>query len=72
MMDISCLYSYYSLFVILSILWRGLKNILEGWRDGSAVKSADCFSEGREFKSQQPHDGSQPSVMISDALFWGV
>jgi hypothetical protein len=31
-----------------------------GWRDGSAVKSTDCSSEGREFKSQQPHDGSQP------------
>jgi hypothetical protein len=40
-----------------------------GWRDGSAVKS---FSEGREFKSQQPYDGSQPSVMRSDALFWDV
>jgi hypothetical protein len=28
------------------------------WRDGSAVKSTDCSSEGSEFKSQQPHDGS--------------
>jgi hypothetical protein len=27
----------------------------EGWRDGSAVKSTDCSSEGPEFKSQQPH-----------------
>jgi hypothetical protein len=43
-----------------------------GWRDGSAVKSTDCFSEGPEFKSQQPHGGSQPSVMRSDALFWCV
>jgi hypothetical protein len=34
-----------------------------GWRDGSAVKSIDCSSEDPEFKSQQPHDGSQPSVM---------
>jgi hypothetical protein len=25
-----------------------------------------------EFSSQQPHDGSQPSVMGSDALFWCV
>jgi hypothetical protein len=32
------------------------------WKDGSAVKSTDCFSEGLEFKSQQPHGGSQPSV----------
>jgi hypothetical protein len=39
------------------------------WRDGSAVKSTDCFSRGPEFKSQQPHGGSQPSVMRSDALF---
>jgi hypothetical protein len=45
---------------------------LWGWRDGSVVKSADCSSEGPEFKSQQPHGGSQPSVMKSDALFWSV
>jgi hypothetical protein len=43
-----------------------------GWRDGSAVKSTDCSFKGPEFKSQQPHDGSQPSVMGSDALFWCV
>jgi hypothetical protein len=40
-----------------------------GWRDGSVVKSTDCSSEGREFKSQEPHGGSQPPVMRSDALF---
>jgi hypothetical protein len=39
------------------------------WRDGSVVKSS---SEGLEFKSQQPHGGSQPSVMRSDTLFWSV
>jgi hypothetical protein len=43
-----------------------------GWRDGSVVKSTDCSSRGPEFKSQQPHGGSQPSVMGSDALFWCV
>jgi hypothetical protein len=43
-----------------------------GWRDGSAVKSTDCPSRGLEFNSQQPHGGSQPSVMGSDALFWYV
>jgi hypothetical protein len=48
------------------------KKIIKGWRRGSAVKSTDCSSKGFEFKSQQPHDGSQPSVMRSDALFWGV
>jgi hypothetical protein len=31
-----------------------------------------CSSRGPEFKSQQPHGSSQPSVMRSDALFWGV
>jgi hypothetical protein len=29
-------------------------------------------SRGPEFKSQQPHGGSQPSVMGSDALSWCV
>jgi hypothetical protein len=43
-----------------------------GWRDGSAVKSTDWSSEDPELKSQQPHGGSQPSVMRSDALFWWV
>jgi hypothetical protein len=42
---------------------------IRGWRDGSMVKSSDCSSGGPEFKSQQPHGGSQPSVMSSDALF---
>ena len=31
------------------------------------VKSTDCSSRGPEFNSQQPHVGSQPSVMGSDA-----
>jgi len=44
----------------------------KGWRDGSAVKSTDCSSRGPEFNSQQPHGGSQPSVMRPDALFWCV
>jgi hypothetical protein len=34
------------------------------------VKSTDCSSRGPEFSSQQPHGGSEPSVMESDALFW--
>ena len=34
-----------------------------GWRDGSAVKRTDCSSRDPEFNSQQPHGGSQPSVM---------
>jgi len=40
------------------------------WWDGSGVKSTDCSSRGPEFSSQQPHGGSQPSVMGSDAFFW--
>jgi hypothetical protein len=39
------------------------KSVGGGWRDGSAVKSTDCSSKGPEFKSQQPHGGSQPSVI---------
>ena len=40
---------------------------MKGWRDGSVVKSTDCSSEGQEFKSQQPHGGSQPSVTRSES-----
>jgi hypothetical protein len=43
-----------------------------GWRDGSVVKSTNCSSIGPEFNSQQPHGGSQPSVMGSNVLFWCV
>jgi len=31
------------------------------------IKSTDSSSRGPEFNSQQPHGGSQPSVMGSDA-----
>jgi hypothetical protein len=41
-----------------------------GWRDGSAVRTTESSSEGPEFKSQQPHGGSQPSIKRSDAFFW--
>lgn len=41
------------------------------WRDGLVVKSTACSSRSPEFNSQQPQ-GSQPSVMRSDALFWCV
>jgi hypothetical protein len=46
--------------------------INRGWIDGSVVKSTNCFSKGPEFKSQQPHGGSQPTVTRSDSLFWSV
>jgi hypothetical protein len=48
----------------------GIKRKTWHWRDSSVVKSTDCSSRGPEFNSQQPHNGSQPSVMRSDALFW--
>jgi hypothetical protein len=32
--------------------------------DGSEVKSTGCSSRGPEFKSQQPHGGSQSSVQL--------
>jgi hypothetical protein len=47
-----------------------LRKCLQDWRDGSEVKSTDYSSRGPEFSSQQPHGGSQPSVMESDSLFW--
>jgi hypothetical protein len=40
------------------------------WGDGSVGKSTDCSSEGPEFKSQQPHGGSQLPIMRSDSFFW--
>ena len=49
------------------------KSVTTCWRGGSAVKSSGCSSRGPEFSSQpceQPHGGSQPSEMGSDALCW--
>jgi len=60
---------------VLCVLWLLLvemfriRKSVEDWRDGSVVKGTDCSSRGPEFKSQQPCDGSQPSVMGSNALF---
>jgi hypothetical protein len=45
-----------------------MKITLWGWRHGSVIKSTNCSSRGPEFNSQQPHGGSQPSVMESDLL----
>jgi hypothetical protein len=44
-------------------------NHMVAHNNGSVVKSTDCSSRGPEFNSQQPHGGSQPSVIGSDALF---
>jgi len=53
---------------IFNVLKKKKKS--QGWRDGSEVKSTVCSSRGHEFNSQQPHGGSQPSIMKSGALFW--
>ena len=36
---------------------------------GEMVKIDDCSSKGPEFKSQQSHGGSQPSITRSASLF---
>jgi hypothetical protein len=46
------------------------KNKMPGWRDGPVVTNTVYFSRGPEFNSQQPHGGSQQSVIGSGALFW--
>jgi hypothetical protein len=46
-----------------------IRNQVEGWRGGSAVKSTGCSSRGPRFNSQQPHGSSQLSVTPrSDAV----
>jgi hypothetical protein len=45
------------------------KQTIWGWRDGSMIMSTDCSSRNSEFNPQQPHGGSQPFIMGSDALF---
>ena len=59
----------HDLFLDNTLLTYDMRIVALGWRDGSTVKSSDCSSRGSEFNSQQPHGGSQPSVMGSDALF---
>jgi hypothetical protein len=36
------------------------------------LRALIALPNGPEFKSQQPHGGSQPSVKRSDAFFWCV
>jgi hypothetical protein len=49
-----------------------IKNLRDGLERWLVVKSTVCSSRGPEFNSQQPHGGSQPSVMGFGALFWCV
>ena len=48
------------------------KSIIGAGEMAQWVRAPDCSSKGPEFKSQQPHGGSQPSVARSDSLFWCV
>ena len=46
-----------------------IKNEEGDWSDGAAVKSTLCSFWGPEFNSQQPHGGSQPTILGTNALF---
>ena len=68
--------SYVSQLVYFTkiLLWWCLRVALCFWfrninLRGLVVKSTDSSSRGPEFKSQQPHGGSQSSEMGSNALF---
>jgi hypothetical protein len=52
--------------------WGDLEGETGAGEMAQCVRVSDCSSEGPEFKSQQPHGGSQPSVTKSDSLFWSV
>jgi hypothetical protein len=47
-------------------------SIFSGAREMAQQLRTDCLSRGPEFNSQQPHSGSQPSVMGFNALLWCV
>ena len=59
---------YYVLIQINGVHDLLLKIVIRGWIDGLVVKSTDCSSSSHVFNSQQPHIGSQPSVLESDVL----
>jgi hypothetical protein len=46
----------------------------ENWAGEMAqrLRALTALLKGPEFNSQQPHGGSQSTVIGSDALFWGV
>ena len=61
-----------NLVLIQNTPFSAVGDFVLGWRDISVVKSTSCSSRGPRFNSQQPHGGSQPFVMGSDALFWSI
>jgi hypothetical protein len=57
--------------VVRKMEWIALKIKQVGWKKNKAgVMSIACSSRGLEFNSQQPHDGSQPSLISSNVLFY--
>jgi hypothetical protein len=61
---------------ILHLVWTyyintNLRLYLVCWRDDSVIKSTDCSYKGHEFKSQQLHGGSQPSLMRNKLRTYG-
>jgi hypothetical protein len=52
-----------------TIIKLSIKEIQQGWREGSVVKRTDCFFQVL-LNSQQPHGDSQTPVVESVALFW--
>ena len=58
--------------VAIKSVRRGAGKMAQQLRALAACSSRSPEFRSPEFNSQQPHDGSQPSVMESDALFWYV
>lgn len=46
------------------------KSFNEGWRYDLVCKSTGCSSRDPELNSQEPHGGSQPYIVESNAHFW--
>jgi hypothetical protein len=76
-----CVYIYNKIPNVLNIMvylfrleWRksSVNNEIRAGEMAQWVRAPVCSSKGQEFKPQQPHGGSQPSVTRSDSLFWSV
>ena len=63
-------------WVLLALFIRNIFNIKNQLSQAGEMaqwlRAPDCSSKGPEFNSQQPHRGSQLSLMGSDAVFWCV
>jgi hypothetical protein len=62
----------YFKFESYSLSISSLKHLYKAGEMARWLRALTALPEVLEFKPQQPHDGSQPSVMGSDALFWCV